>query len=124
MATFKMSACDNKLKERIDAAIRKEKDSRRPSVPTSVPERSPGHEQVAEKETPGFHGPVHISIHVKRHTLLDSDNTVPKYLIDALVECGILQDDGPAFIPDQSVITQEKIPPDQAESTTIIIEEY
>ena len=124
MATFKMSACDDKLKERINAAIRKEESDRKPSVPTPVVECNPGHESVAKKEAPGFHGPVHISIHVKRHTLLDSDNTSPKYLIDALVECGVLQDDGPGEIPDQIVITQEKIPSDQTESTTIIIEEY
>jgi len=60
--------------------------------------RGAGNEPMATKETPRFNGPVDIIIesHVKR--LRDPDGNFCKYIIDAIVDIGILQDDSTKFI--------------------------
>ena len=57
-----------------------------------------GNEPLAEEETPRFDGPVDILIesHVKR--IRDPDGNFCKYIIDAIVDRGILADDTPEEI--------------------------
>ena len=55
-------------------------------------------EPLAEEKTPRFDGPVNILIesHVKR--LRDPDGNFCKYIVDSIVDIGLLQDDSPKYI--------------------------
>jgi len=66
-------------------------------------------------------GRVSISIHSKRNRLTDSDGACSKYVIDALVTNGLLQNDSPQYIPESPRKTQEKLA--GQEYTIITIEE-
>lgn len=81
---------------------------------------SVGDALAAEKETPRFDRPVNIFYHEKRKRLTDSDGQFTKYFTDAIVSCGILQDDDIKCIPQAPRKKQEKAKEDE---TTIIIEE-
>ena len=77
---------------------------------------------MAKKEAKRFDGPVSIEIHSIRKRLTDSDGACTKYVIDAIVDRGILSDDS------QDEINfihhfQEKIPKEEAEKTIIKITE-
>ena len=56
-------------------------------------EQAVGDTLLAKKKTPRFDGQVDISFTEKRHRLADPDGSCVKYVIDALVSCGVLQDD-------------------------------
>jgi hypothetical protein len=73
-----------------------------------------------QEKTARFNRPVSIHVLCKRNRLADSDGISKKYAIDALVACGILQDDSPKFVPEEPRCVQEK---SDVEETIITITE-
>lgn len=57
-------------------------------------ERSP----LAAKETPRLAGPLRVVVTSHLRRLRDADGTSSKYFIDAIVDAGLLQGDGPDII--------------------------
>ena len=53
---------------------------------------------LAAKETPRLAGPLRVVVTSYLRRLRDADGTSSKYLIDALVDAGLLQGDGPEVI--------------------------
>lgn len=67
-----------------------------------------------------FNSPVSIHFHSRRHRLTDPDGAFTKWMLDAIVEAGILRDDSAKEI--QSIThSQEKIPKTEEEQTVITI---
>ena len=93
------------------------------AVPAANVESGPGNGVETEKEAPRFDRPVSISIHSRRKKLTDSDGICCKYVIDALVSCGVLSNDDPSVIPESPKETQEKCGKDEKPETIIIIKE-
>jgi hypothetical protein len=62
--------------------------------------------------------PCCIHFHSQRHRLTDLDGLCGKYVLDALVSAGVLQDDRIQFVTEISH-SQEKIPTSQPEMTTV-----
>ena len=77
---------------------------------------------LAKKKVKGFDGQVSIIIRSYRHRLADTWGCSEKYLIDALVDRGILRDDSTKEISEEkSRHYQIKIPKSEKERTEIII---
>ena len=94
------------------------------SLPRQVAYSQPPAEykSIPEKEDPRFNRPVDIIITSFRHRLTDPGGASEKYVIDAIVDRGILSDDS------QDEINfihhfQKKIPKEEAEKTLIQITE-
>ncbi len=79
-----------------------------------------GNESLGKKKIARFNRPVDIEICNYRHRLADRDGICSKYLIDGLVDCGILHDDTTKEIVGLK-IKQIKIPKQQCEKTIVII---
>lgn len=83
-------------------------------------ESSPRHAPLQKKEIEGYNGPVGIVINEFRHRRTDYGGSCDKYVVDAIVSAGILQDDQPEIV--QWIRKeQRKIPKDQIEQTIIEI---
>ncbi len=61
----------------------------------------------ATEEITRFNRPVVVRVHSIRKRLTDADGVSSKYIIDAIVDAEILQDDGPEEVA-EVVHTQEK----------------
>lgn len=70
---------------------------------------------------PYIRGLAKIRIHSKRKRLTDADAIIGKWVIDALVNAGIIHDDNPSHISEVSY-TQEKVAPDNEETIITITE--
>ena len=84
--------------EQVDAhqaKVRRQKNETNISLSTTNVEQGTGNESLATQKAQGFDGPVSIRIHSKRKRLTDSDGACSKYLIDAIVDAGLLRDDSP-----------------------------
>lgn len=66
-----------------------------------------------------FTSPVRVAFHSVRRGNPDRDNLQGKAVLDAIVNCGVLPDDGPEWIPERPVHTVEH---GQEEKTIITIE--
>ena len=55
------------------------------------------------------HKPAKIKITSYRHRLIDIDNICVKFIIDGLVEAGVLVDDSPEYVESVEIL-QEKSP--------------
>ena len=89
-------------------------------IPVSVAdlESSVGDESMAEKKAPRFDRPVSIHIHSKRKRLTDADGACSKYLIDAIIDAGILRDDSPKEVK-EVIHSQEKTKGPEVTEVTI-----
>ncbi len=67
----------------------------RPAVPTTKPESGAGNASAGADAAKEGHPRVDIHVHCRRRRLLDSDNTVAKWVIDAIVAAGVLPTDSP-----------------------------
>ena len=75
-----------------------EKNNNRITVRTTFMERSFSHESISKKEVPRFDSCVTIKVISYRHFKHDTDGISAKYIIDAIVAIGILQDDSCAEV--------------------------
>lgn len=89
---------------------------------TSKVGRATALEVKASYARPLFADPVQIRIRHFRHTLCDGDGYWIKYIIDGIVKAGILEDDGPYFVPQPPIQEHFKIEKHQQEYTVVIIE--
>ncbi len=90
------------------------------SGPAPNVEPSPGHASLATKETPRPDRPVDIRIVEYRKRLTDFDGGCSKYLLDALVEAGVLADDSLAYV--QSVSRRQvKVDSEEQEKTEVTL---
>jgi len=109
-------------KEQILNAIKEKAYNRNTS---SVANRKPG-AKMAKKyaleihENKKFSSPVRIHFCSFRRKAADLDNIQGKAVLDAIVDCGILQDDGQKFIPERP---SHSIKVSKEEKTVIEIEE-
>jgi len=69
-----------------------------------------------------FSSPVNIVVHSKRRRLADPDGLSAKWVIDAIVEAGIIKDDSTIYVKSVT-FSQEKISVSEPETVTVIIEE-
>jgi hypothetical protein len=69
-----------------------------------------------------FNSLVSIHIHSRRHRLTDADGLCGKWLIDAIVQSGLLRDDSPAWV-EEVRFSQEKIGKSEPETTLVEIRE-
>lgn len=87
-------------------------------------EPSFGNKQVATKKDPRFDRQVNIIIRSYRHRECDPFGVSEKYIIDSIVDRGILQDDSKKQICEKtSYHEQIKIPKSEPERTEIEIKE-
>jgi hypothetical protein len=68
------------------------------SLSSSNVEQIIEHKSMGAKKTARFNGPVSILINSRRKRLCDEAGISEKYVIDSLVDCGILLDDSPAQV--------------------------
>ena len=118
------------LRQRIEAAAQHAPGATRtgskPAVDHRVPGPPPNVEQVAcnapvAAQAPArFDRPVIVGIVERRHRLPDADGSSPKYLVDALVSAGILQDDDRRHVASVDHKTIQA-PRSEPETTTIQI---
>lgn len=90
-------------------------------APTAKPERSPGNGALAAPQAETRHpGKYVVRVTSHRVRLLDSDNLVPKWHVDALRYAGCL----PSDAPDRAdiITTQKKVRTKEEERTEIVIE--
>lgn len=95
--------------------------------PHSAPdvESSPRHEPMAAQEAPRpdrphrVAGPARIVITEYRKRLRDTNNGCDKFIVDALVAAGVLEDDSPDVLPETPVIRQIKA---KTEQTVVEVE--
>ena len=71
-------------------------------------------------ETQTNNTPVDILIHSFRHRLADPDGLCSKYVIDAIVKAGLLEDDSTKFVKEVR-FKQTKIPKGEEEYTEVEI---
>ena len=69
-----------------------------------------------------FDKAVDINIHSKRHRLTDADGLCAKWVVDSIVDAGILRDDSPRYVKSVT-FSQEKIGAKEPESTIVTISE-
>ena len=83
-------------------------------------EQNIGNKSLATKKAPRFDRPVSIVIHNRRSRLADHDGLWGKYVLDGLVDAGVLQDDRPEIVQ-RVVHEQTKIEKGEEEETVIEI---
>ena len=111
---------ENELKKLLKEGHVKIHENSVPRTITNV-EQTSGYEQVAEEKTERFNRPVSITVRSYRHRLADHGGVSEKYVIDAIVDRGILQDDSPKFV--EAVHHEQiKVPKAEEEKTEILIE--
>ena len=76
---------------------------------------------VEAKKDAGRDTPARITITSRRKRQCDVDGISAKAIIDGLVHCGILQDDGPQFVKEIRY-KQEKVSSEADEVTVVEIE--
>ena len=93
-------------------------------IPVPAADMEPG--IVDEPRRPyaaqAFDSPVSIRIHSRRHRLTDSDGICGKWIIDAIVESGLLRDDSAQWVKEVR-FSQEKISGNEPETTLVEIRE-
>lgn len=75
---------------------------------------------LATKEGKGYDGPVVIVVLERRHRLPDRDGSSFKYLLDAIVSAGLLQDDNRKIVQDIKRI-EVQVSKDEPEETIVEI---
>lgn len=91
-------------------------------VPRKAPDVEPraGHAPLPAKEAAGLDGQVDIRIVEYRKRLTDFDGGCSKYMLDALVEAGVLADDSLAYV--QSVSRRQvKVDSEEQEKTEVTL---
>jgi Holliday junction resolvase RusA-like endonuclease len=78
------------------------------------------HAPLPAKKAPRFDGQVVIRVIEHRHRLADPDGACVKYLLDAIVSAGLLQDDSQRFVHKVEK-EQVKIAANQEEKTIVEI---
>ena len=87
--------------EQVDAhqaKVRRQKNEANIPLSTTNVEQGTGDESLATQKAQGFDGPACIHIHSFRKRLTDADGACSKYLIDAIVDAGILPDDKAQYV--------------------------
>jgi len=102
--------------------IRQEKPGNRVTVSASNSKSNTEYEFATAHGIQTFDSKVSVSFHCKRHRLIDEDNFIPKFVIDAIRYQGILREDTPKEVH-YAGCTQEKIPKTEAEETIMKIVE-
>ena len=117
LLTKKLSATVRQQLERLKTGL-----VAKTEVPRKTPylEPHPGHALLGPQEASGYHGPTRIVIVEKRHRLTDYGGGSEKYLVDALVSAGVLQDDRLSIVR-KIEKEQVKIPKEQDEETIVEI---
>jgi hypothetical protein len=92
----------------------------RASVPTAYLEQSARYAVERSHETEKINTPACIHLHSKRHRETDADGACAKWVIDAIVACGLLFDDSPTFVKEVSY-SQEKVAKSESEVTIVTI---
>ena len=85
-------------------------------------EQSIRDESLAAQGLKRLDRPCRIHVHSQRHRLTDAGGACDKYVIDAIVDAGLLKDDSPKEVKKVSS-SQEKITKEFEEVTIITIEE-
>ena len=98
---------------------RKTYHGRRASLSLADLERAIGYVPHEAQTGPRLDRPCRIHVHSRLHRLPDCEAVSFKYVLDALVSAGLLEDDSRRWIPQPPTFTDEKIPSDQEESTTV-----
>jgi hypothetical protein len=93
-----------------------------PGIPGKTPDVEPAarHAPLGPEAPTGYHGPTRIVIVERRHRLTDYGGGSEKYLVDALVSAGVLQDDRLSIVR-KIEKEQVKIPKEQDEETIVEI---
>jgi hypothetical protein len=93
-----------------------------PGIPGQIAhmESPTGHAPLGPKKVAGYCGPTRIVIVERRHRLTDYGGGSEKYLVDALVSAGVLQDDRLSIVR-KIEKEQVKIPKEQDEETIVEI---
>lgn len=94
--------------------------SNKTPVPVAHVQPRSSYEPLAKEKTARFNRPASIHVHSKRKRLADPDGCCAKYVIDALVDCGIFCDDSTEQIK-QITSSQEQ---SKEEETLIYIYEH
>lgn len=98
------------------------KNNARVSAPVANLEPAAGDESLATKKTQRLDRRCRVTVLSRRHRLADPGGCSSKYLIDAIVSAGLLQDDSTRYIQEPIIETQEKIPKIEQEETIITLE--
>lgn len=84
-------------------------------------ESNSGNTRMEAKKDARPNTPARITITSRRKRLCDVDGISAKAIIDGLVHCGILQDDGPQFVAEIKY-RQEKVSNEADEVTVVEID--
>lgn len=68
---------------------------------------------------PRLDRPCRVHVHSRLHRLPDCEAVSFKYVLDAFVSAGLLEDDSRRWIPQPPTFSDEKIPGAEEESTTV-----
>lgn len=107
----------NDLDPRYQEQVRRQLAGDRVPGKTPDVEHGPRHALEGKKEAPRCNGPVDIRVLQRRHKLCDPEGACFKYVLDSLVDCGVLRSDDAESIREVS-FTQEK---SETEETIITI---
>jgi hypothetical protein len=113
-ADFEPDGTGNRLKENVHA---------RNTVSASAPNVEPAacYASDGEKKAQRHDGLCHLSVCSRRHRLADPGGCSSKYVVDAIVSTGVLEDDSAKFIAEPVLEWQEKIPTTQPEETILTL---
>lgn len=82
-------------------------------------EQTPGHAPLAKEKASRLDGPTRLVITEYRHRLTDDCGGSHKYLVDAIVSAGVLEDDSLKFV---KKIEHEQVRVDKTQSERTVVE--